>query len=168
MASQTLWFYLEVDSSDAADPVKQRGPLAADDMIQLWKKNSIDDETYVWADGMADFSQIKQVDELKSLLMPSTSSASVTQTPAPIATPVSTISTPVMAPSSSITTWYYKNKQGAKLGPSVLDTLKIMWDFGEVSPTLKCLLSFSIQLQVLEDILLQLWNLKRKTFILLY
>ena len=132
MASQMLWFYLEVDSSDVADPVKQRGPLSAEDMIQLWKKNLIDDETYVWADGMADFSQIKQVTDLKALLSPSASSGNIiTQTPAPVSTPVP-ISTPMTASNTTITTWYYKNKQGAKLGPSVLDTLKIMWDFGEV------------------------------------
>ena len=32
-------------------------------------------------------------------------------------------------------TWYYKDKHGMKQGPSMLDTLKIMWDFNEVDET---------------------------------
>ena len=146
MASDSLWFYLEVDKADAADPVKQRGPLTVDDMHELWKKKSIDDETYVWADGMADFAQIKDVVNLKSAFAPTTAAASPTpiltpapaaaSTPAPASAPVATSSAVAAA---GIMTWYYKNKQGVKLGPSVLDTLKIMWDFGEVRSLVVCL-----------------------------
>ena len=132
-----LWFYLEVDSSDAADPVKQRGPLTAQDMVELWRKKNVDDETYVWADGMADFAQIKDTPGLKSALEPpadaDAGAAAAAPAPAPAASPPKAdarASSSVAA--AGILTWYYKNKQGVKLGPSVLDTLKIMWDFGEV------------------------------------
>ena len=137
-----LWFYLEVDSSDAADPVKQRGPLTAQDMVQLWKKKNIDDETYVWADGMADFAQIKDTAGLKEVLAPPAAADPAGPASAPVSAPapapVASQSAPKAEAKSSsvvsagILTWYYKNKQGVKLGPSVLDTLKIMWDFGEV------------------------------------
>ena len=138
-----LWFYLEVDSSDAADPVKQRGPLTAQDMVQLWKKKNIDDETYVWADGMADFAQIKDTAGLKEVLAPPAAADPTGPTSAPVSAPApAPVASQSAAPkaeaksssvvSAGILTWYYKNKQGVKLGPSVLDTLKIMWDFGEV------------------------------------
>ncbi|KAK3281186.1 hypothetical protein CYMTET_11004, partial [Cymbomonas tetramitiformis] len=113
-----LWYYIEVDHADESDPVKQRGPFAINELRELWTKKKIETETYVWADGMDDFQQVKSLNALRLEL---------TEPPSSLNPKLSNLKLNLKR-----ATWYYLDKKGTKHGPSILDTLKIMWDFTEV------------------------------------
>ena len=101
-------------------PVKRIGPKVLSELKDIYLSGKLTDESYLWCDGMGeDFKQLQELTDLKAALMTG-----------PLAEDAASKSL------SSIdlrrASWYYKDKMGTKLGPSVLDTLKIMWDFGEV------------------------------------
>ena len=76
----------------------------------------------MWAQGMDDFKPLRTVPGLAEALMTLGAPNSVAaQGGAP-------------RPAMDVTkgSFFYKDKSGVRLGPSVLDTMKIMWDFKEI------------------------------------
>ena len=99
-------------------PVKRVGPLNLGELKQIYQGGKLNDETYMWCDGMGEeFKQLKDLVELRSALMTGDISD------APVA-----ISNDIDLQRAS---WYYKDKMGAKQGPTVFNTLKLIWDFGD-------------------------------------
>ena len=101
--------------------MKRRGAFTFAEFQALWREGKLTEESYVWAQGMDDFQPLRTVPGLAESLMtlgaPSSVAAQGTPRPA----------MDVMKGS-----FFYKDKSGVRLGPSVLDTMKIMWDFKEI------------------------------------
>lgn len=88
------------------------------ELKQIYQGGKLNDESYLWTDGMGEeFKQLKDLHELRSALM----------TGNPSDTPIA-LSNAVDLQRAS---WYYKDKMGAKQGPTVFNTLKLIWDFGD-------------------------------------
>ena len=109
---ESLWYFIELDPENEREPLRRRGPFTVDEFRGLWKQGKLTEESYVWAAGMDDFKPLKGVGELLGQFSAG----------GPAAPQVD----------FGRASWYYKDKMGVKLGPSVLDTMKIMWDFKEV------------------------------------
>ncbi|UPQ98315.1 hypothetical protein HOP50_02g16150 [Chloropicon primus] len=117
---EKLWYYIEIVETDDVNesPVKRVGPLNLGELKQIYQGGKLNDETYMWCDGMGEeFKQLKDIAELRSALMTGEMSD------APIG-----ISNNIDLQRAS---WYYKDKMGAKQGPTVFNTLKLIWDFGD-------------------------------------
>lgn len=121
-----MFFVIDVDETDAADPVKRRGPYTFVELSDLYNAGKVDEDTYVWADGRTpDFVQVKTLPDLHDALTESSGGATSRIAPSSSTSGRGT-------PDVRTARWFYKDKSGVKLGPAVMDTLKIMWDYGEV------------------------------------
>ena len=76
----------------------------------------------MWAQGMDDFKPLRTVPGLAEALMTLGAPNSV----------AAQGGTPRPAMDVTKGSFFYKDKSGVRLGPSVLDTMKIMWDFKEI------------------------------------
>jgi hypothetical protein len=51
------WFYYD-------DKRQQQGPVQYDMIKELWDKGSIDEKTYVWSEGMGEWAEVKEIENL--------------------------------------------------------------------------------------------------------
>jgi len=56
------WFYLE------ADDQKQQGPISFSDLKKLWNEKKINEESYVWSEGMKEWEYISNMPTLEKNL----------------------------------------------------------------------------------------------------
>lgn len=102
--------------------MKRRGAFTFAEFQALWREGKLTEESYVWAQGMDDFQPLRTVPGLAESLMTLGAPTSV----------AAQGGTPRPAMDVTKGSFFYKDKSGVRLGPSVLDTMKIMWDFKEI------------------------------------
>ena len=121
-----LWYAIFVDEGDAASPVKRRGPFAYTELADMFRAEAVDESTYVWAEGrMDDFQPVRSLPDLHDALLEDADGAPAKGAPG---------GTPKGGRAQDVRSarWFYRDAGGVQLGPSVLDTLKILWDYGEL------------------------------------
>ena len=122
-----MWYYIEVVDDPTDDTqVKRIGPLNLGELRQVYQAGKLSDETYMWCDGMGeDFKQLKDLSDLRTALMTGDMASGGGGDG----------TSRIVALSEKIdlqrASWYYKDKMGAKQGPTVFNTLKLIWDFGD-------------------------------------
>jgi hypothetical protein len=124
----SLWYYVDADPSDPADPVKQRGPVTLVELRGLWRSRAIDRETFAWCDGMDDFKQVSHLPELAAAL----------KVPLPADAANSARAGASVAGRGGdgefdrSKMWKTKDANGDVVGPVAFDALKTWWDYEQI------------------------------------
>ena len=117
-----LWYCINLDGSSEAEPLKRRRAFTFAEFQAFWREWKLTEDSYVWAQGKDDLKPLRTVPGLEEALMTLGAPGSVAaQGGAP-------------RPAMDLTkeSFFYKDKSGVRLGPSVLDPMKISWDFMKI------------------------------------
>mmetsp|Transcript_18207 Transcript_18207/g.61881 ORF Transcript_18207/g.61881 Transcript_18207/m.61881 type:complete len:822 (+) Transcript_18207:503-2968(+) len=115
-----LWYFIQIDSTDQSDPIKMRGPFAAHQMQHLFESGEVNGDAFVWSDGMSDYQQLKSVPQLWDNISARKHRGSGKMLIQDL-------------PITQWTSWWHRDSLGNVTGPSVVETLKVMWDFGSIN-----------------------------------